>query len=125
MALSEETLDRLENWKFHSAWHAVTGDPASSEATEDERELILALDETFGNVGWFDGSLSVIVAAAVSTLIPGERGEAPVIEVLGVSRGSMADVGNPVTLAQAMDELKAALPPEMIEKLLQQGGETE
>lgn len=36
---------------------------------EDEHQILLALSETFGNCGWFDGAMGTIVGAAVAWLL--------------------------------------------------------
>jgi hypothetical protein len=38
------------------------------EPTEHERQVVEALSTTFGNCGWFDGSLGDVVRAAVGYL---------------------------------------------------------
>lgn len=62
--LSEDCQGRLDNWKFDQA-----RDYLDATATGDERELVEALAATFGNSGWFAGSMGVIVGAAVEYLI--------------------------------------------------------
>ena len=69
MALSEKCEDRLHNWKFEQAQEYL-GD---AEPTDRERELVDALAAVFGDSGWLDGELGVIVSAAVGTLIPDEQ----------------------------------------------------
>ena len=61
--LTEECKGRLYNWKFNSAVRELT-----TEATEDERELVEALATLFGNVGHFEGAMSMLVAVAVDSL---------------------------------------------------------
>jgi len=68
----EGLIGRLENWKFTQA-HIVaeTALPLSTDlpiAAED-RTLIVALAETFGNAGWFEGHLGVIVGTVVEGLV--------------------------------------------------------
>jgi hypothetical protein len=67
VALTEECQGRLLNWKFGQALRQLTPD-----ATEGERELVTALTEVFGDVGWFDGSMATIVAAALAPHVPSE-----------------------------------------------------
>ena len=67
MALSKDTINRLYNWKFDSALRFAK--EQSSLPTSDEILAIKALADTFGNCGWFDGSLGRVVRAAVHDLI--------------------------------------------------------
>jgi hypothetical protein len=71
MALSEECADRLYNWKFEQALDYLGG------ATSGERQLVEALSATFGNSGWFGGSLGIIINAALRTLMPEEEDRQP------------------------------------------------
>lgn len=68
--LSDDTIGRLQNWKFSQAeaFMASQVEPA----TETEISLVEALSVTFGNPGWFDGGMSVIISAALSTIVPAE-----------------------------------------------------
>lgn len=70
MALDEDVQGRLYNWKFDSAQDMLD----VSKATPQERQAIKALAETFGNVGYFGGTLAGVVQAAVYGLI-GEYGD--------------------------------------------------
>lgn len=64
--LSERVKDRLAEWKFASASSYMLEDEVDGPApTEHERETVEALSTTFGNCGWFDGSLGDVVRAAV------------------------------------------------------------
>lgn len=65
MALTRDCQDRLVNFKFNNAVRYL--DPEL--ATEEEDTVVRALASVFGNVGGFDGDMSYIVAAAVSTLL--------------------------------------------------------
>jgi hypothetical protein len=67
--LNSTVVGRLNNWKFRSAAAYAQED---TQTTEDELALIQALAGTFDNSGWFEGDLGLIVAAAVSTLVPEE-----------------------------------------------------
>lgn len=63
--MNAQCRNRIENWKFTSAmatYEAVVSD-------EDEHQILLALSETFGNCGWFDGAMGTIVGAAVAWLL--------------------------------------------------------
>lgn len=63
--LSENVQGRLYNWKFESAWEYMQEDMESGPYDESEADTIKALSDTFGNAGWFDGSMANIVRAAV------------------------------------------------------------
>lgn len=67
MALSGRTVNRLYNWKFESAKR----DAADQEVppTQHEVDAIRALSDAFGNVGWFDSALAVVIRLAVHDLI--------------------------------------------------------
>lgn len=67
MALNERTVGRLYNWKFDQALRAARDQ--SPLPTTDEILAIKALADTFGNCGYFDGSLARVVRAAVHDLI--------------------------------------------------------
>lgn len=58
--------NRLYNWKFSQAMNYVR---EGVTVTDDERELIEALDACYGNVGYFGGNNAIILRAAVETLI--------------------------------------------------------
>lgn len=66
MSLNEDLTGRLENWKFESAKMYVDFD-----VSVDERLVIEALADTYGNCGWFEGSMGLIIGAAVEALIGG------------------------------------------------------
>jgi len=70
MSLSPECMDRLVNWKFDSA---VTEMLKEGLATDAERELVNALSASFGNCGWFWGSLGTVVRSAVESIVPEEH----------------------------------------------------
>jgi hypothetical protein len=65
MMLSDQCKGRLGEWKFSSA----AGYLDQAEPTEAERDLVEALASAFGNPGWFEGSLGVIVSAVVAGLV--------------------------------------------------------
>lgn len=74
--LSELVSERLANWKFATALRYLE-DPASARQLLSEDVLpvpephlttIKALAMTFGNCGWFQGSMSDVVRAAVRSL---------------------------------------------------------
>jgi hypothetical protein len=65
--LSEETIGRLENWKFASAEAFMKAQP--TPATENEAVLVEALSVMLGNSGWFDGHLGTVVAYALDSFI--------------------------------------------------------
>ena len=53
---------RIENWKFDSALKYLDGEPEYTVA------LIQALARVFGDCGWFDGDMGLIVCAACDRL---------------------------------------------------------
>lgn len=61
--LSQHVHRRLANWKFAQAQDALSRQ--SQEATDEERMVVAALASAFGNSGWFDGSMGIIVNAAL------------------------------------------------------------
>lgn len=70
MTLNDEVAGRLYNWKFSQAGAALDTQIAAGEVvpTETERETIAALGRLFGNCGWFDGDMGVLVGTAVRSL---------------------------------------------------------
>lgn len=67
--LGETCKERLENWKFDSALRDM--DEGPFQPTSNEAGTIRALSATFGNSGWFNGSLGDVVRAAVQRLLDG------------------------------------------------------
>jgi hypothetical protein len=71
MMFSESVTSRLVNWKFESAERLMRTEreqePGKYEG--DEWDTVTALAQTLGNSGWFSGSLSDVVRAAVAWLI--------------------------------------------------------
>jgi hypothetical protein len=65
--LSEETIGRLENWKFAQAEASM--DQQIESATDEEAQLVRALSGQFGNPGWFGGTMATIIATALDSLI--------------------------------------------------------
>ncbi len=68
--LSDRVKDRLLNWKFEQARTCMLAeindvDRLTPLPTESEQETVHALADTFGNPGWFEGSMADIVRAAV------------------------------------------------------------
>ena len=66
MALSKECLNRLHNYKFNQAENAL-----NPEATQEERAVVTALSDMFGNPGWFVGeksSMAVLISFAIDKL---------------------------------------------------------
>lgn len=53
---------RLSNWKFNSAMQYVEDESFQVKA------LVKALSEQFGNVGWFQGSMAIIIASALLSI---------------------------------------------------------
>lgn len=66
--LSEDCKSHLDNWKFEQAAERL-----DERATEDERDLVNALAQTFGNPGWFAGSMGTIVAGTIDYLVREEE----------------------------------------------------
>jgi hypothetical protein len=64
LGLSEPVVGRLLNWKFESAKFQAT--PADRIVAGGALETLAA---TFGNPGWFDGSMGELVGAMVALLI--------------------------------------------------------
>jgi hypothetical protein len=68
--LSEAVVSRLGNWKFSQALNQAKADEAAGVWVPSgvQMELMTVLAESFGNVGWFDGTVSDLVQAAVALL---------------------------------------------------------
>lgn len=64
MALNEDCKNRLYNWKFRSAFNDL-----NSDATSYERDSVQALNDCFGNCGWFEGNIGELVGSVVALLI--------------------------------------------------------
>lgn len=60
---NEDLIGRLSNWKFESAKRYLEGEHGKVKG------IVLCLADMFGDVGWFDGSMHVIVRATVELLI--------------------------------------------------------
>ena len=64
----ENVISRLNNWKFATAYRY-----AKEIADDINDDIILenieSLAETFGNIGWFAGHMSNIVALAVDSIV--------------------------------------------------------
>lgn len=67
MALTENTKNRLYNWKFAQALTAAKNQ--DQLPTTDEILAIKALADAFGSCGWFDGTMATIIQMAVHDLI--------------------------------------------------------
>lgn len=67
MALHENAENRLYNWKFSQALTAAKNQDRLP--TTDEILKLKALADTFGNCGWFDGTMATIIQMAVHDLI--------------------------------------------------------
>lgn len=63
--LNEEARDRILNWKFARAAELLD----NANASQAESELIAALARTFGDSGWFEGDVGLLVGVAVETLL--------------------------------------------------------
>jgi hypothetical protein len=56
---SKQLISRLVNWKFGQALAHVGGQP------HDVQDVINALATVFGDCGWFEGNMGIIVGAAL------------------------------------------------------------
>lgn len=63
--MNHNLINRLANWKFNDAAKEILTHPEPEEIAN----VIHALSETFGNSGWFSGSMGEIVTAAVQWTI--------------------------------------------------------
>lgn len=70
MALTEDVLNRLYNWKFDTARSYLVRQQELGEVfpTVEEVDTIHALAITFGNSGWFGGSMADVVRAALRSI---------------------------------------------------------
>jgi hypothetical protein len=59
---SEALVGRLRNWKFAQATKHLTGQPVYV------REVVETLARSFGDCGWFEGDMGLIVGAALNVL---------------------------------------------------------
>jgi hypothetical protein len=64
MALSESVKNRLLNWKFEQAWQTLS-EEMGGDASEAEVQTVRALAITFGDPGWFEGSMADIIRAVL------------------------------------------------------------
>lgn len=62
--MNKDLENRLYNWKFNSAIRYL-----DDSVSEKDKEIIVALREMFGNSGWFDGTLGLLVNRVVNGLI--------------------------------------------------------
>jgi hypothetical protein len=77
--LDESTINRLYNWKFNQAKDRMGKQAEDVRPTDDEVWVVQALEEAFGDCGWFDGAMGTVVRAAVRSLIgPPGQGEKPI-----------------------------------------------
>lgn len=67
MALNAHVKDRLVNWKFNQA-KTLLKSGGMSEATTAEHDLVVALAQSFGDSGWFEGDMAIIVGAALTSI---------------------------------------------------------
>jgi hypothetical protein len=72
--LSLDVIELLENWQFRAACDLygtqLDGDSTAPAGYAEHEMLLDALSRVFGSCGVFPGDMGVIVAAAVSTLLP-------------------------------------------------------
>lgn len=66
MNLNDRLHSRLQNYKFCSALRFLDGED------EQVQDLVNALSDVFGDIGWFDGNLAVIVQNALNNITKGE-----------------------------------------------------
>lgn len=62
----ENLIDRLRNSKYEQALKYIKG----AGLSEDNVKLLHYLAEQFGNPGWIDGEISILIEAALRS-IPG------------------------------------------------------
>src|SRR5262245_28641715 len=73
--------NRLENWKFQQATRYLKG------IRGEDRDLVEALSRMFGDVGWFEGDMGIIIEAALSHIQYGKR--LLTVRKLGTLRGTV------------------------------------
>ncbi|MEW5934422.1 MAG: hypothetical protein AB1816_12670 [Bacillota bacterium] len=61
--MDERLWGRLLNYKFEDAARYVDGEPAYV------KEAVATLNRLFGNVGWFDGDIALLVSYALDALV--------------------------------------------------------
>ena len=62
----KDLRDRLYNWKFNSALECAI---KTLEDLGDDQDNIAALARLFGNCGWIEGDMGVLISIAVHSLI--------------------------------------------------------
>lgn len=66
---------RVLNWKFQQAVRKfinLPGNVAEQPEVYDRLNVIRSLAATFGDCGWFDGEMGIIVGAAVNYILGGK-----------------------------------------------------
>ena len=61
--MNEKLKNRLENWKFKDAQKFLGGEP------DPVADIVDALANNFGNSGWLEGDMGLIIQAAIDSLI--------------------------------------------------------
>jgi len=62
-ATKELLKGKLTNWKFRSALSYLDGQ------TEEVKDVVNALCRSYGNCGWFEGDMGLIVGICVESVI--------------------------------------------------------
>ena len=62
MKLNEDLRSRLVNYKFGSALEYIC------DENEEVQDLVNALSDNFGDIGWFEGGISIIVRHALENI---------------------------------------------------------
>jgi hypothetical protein len=60
--MAAHLVSRLSNWKFSTACAYLEGQPPEVARTVE------ALAAMFGNCGWLEGSMGIVIAAALASL---------------------------------------------------------
>lgn len=61
--MNTKLKSRLENFKFGQATQYLDNE------SEYTKELVQSLSIMFGNIGWFDGELSIIITHAINNIM--------------------------------------------------------
>lgn len=66
MPISNSCKDRLYSFKFAQAEDMLHDEP---DATDPEKQLITSLSNMFGNPGWFNGDMCVLICHALVPIL--------------------------------------------------------
>lgn len=69
---TEALIGRIFNWKFDAAKQLAASLPATV-ISNDQRDILYALAAAFGNCGWIDGNMGIIIGCSVRELIGEEK----------------------------------------------------